>query len=174
MCINFALEDFASEDPVPLPSIFSAPSKTLSVIVPAYNEADRLGATMEEALSYLQKRRNRDGPTFTYEIIIVDDGSRDGTIRVASEIVKAHGFDAVRVLRVQKNRGKGHAVRRGMMIARGESCLFMDADGATRGHAVRRGMMIARGESCLFMDADGATRVSDLEKLEATLARLKE
>lgn len=59
--------------------------------------------------SYLQRRRDRQGAAFTYEVIIVDDGSRDGTVRAASEFVRKHGFDAVRVLRLPRNCGKGYA-----------------------------------------------------------------
>lgn len=139
------LEDPDSTTPVTLPSIFDAPSKALSIIVPAYNEEDRLPSTLDEALAYLQKRRDRQGPQFTYEVIVVDDGSKDGTVRVALDYVRRHGMDTVRVLRVPSNRGKGHAVKRGMLAA--------------------------RGEFCLFMDADGATRFADLEKLEAGLEK---
>lgn len=143
--IEVVLEDPDNLKPVPVPSIFGNPTKTLSLIVPAYNEEDRLGATMDETLSYLQRRRDKEGPHFTYEIIIVDDGSTDKTVRVGFDYVRKYGFDTVRVLRVTKNKGKGHAVKRGMLIA--------------------------RGETCLLMDADGATRVTDLEKLEEALAK---
>lgn len=120
-----------STQPKP-PSIFYPATKTISFIIPAYNEEDRLGSTLDEVLSFLMSRRNRIGPHFTYEVIIVDDGSKDGTVRVASAFVKKHGFDAVRVLKVVSNRGKGHAVKRGMLISRGERMLLMDADGATK------------------------------------------
>lgn len=72
------------------------------------------------------------GPAFTYEVIIVDDGSKDSTAAVAMGFVQRHGVDAVRLLRLPYNCGKGRAVREGMLIARGELCLMMDADGATR------------------------------------------
>ncbi|XP_073899621.1 dolichyl-phosphate beta-glucosyltransferase isoform X3 [Castor canadensis] len=61
-----------------LPSIWDKPTKQLSVVVPSYNEEKRLPVMMDEALGYLEKRQNRD-PTFTYEVIVVDDGSRDQT-----------------------------------------------------------------------------------------------
>ena len=66
---------------VALPSVFSPATKSLSIIVPAYNEEERLGATLTETIAYLQQRRNRQGPHFTWEIIVVDDGSRDKTVR---------------------------------------------------------------------------------------------
>jgi hypothetical protein len=62
----------------------------------------------------------------------VDDGSADATARVALDYARRNGTDAVRLLRLPHNRGKGMAVREGMLIARGQMCLFMDADGATQ------------------------------------------
>ncbi|XP_008996392.1 dolichyl-phosphate beta-glucosyltransferase isoform X3 [Callithrix jacchus] len=61
-----------------LPSIWDSPTKQLSVVVPSYNEEKRLPVMMDEALGYLEKRQKRD-PAFTYEVIVVDDGSRDQT-----------------------------------------------------------------------------------------------
>jgi cellulose synthase/poly-beta-1,6-N-acetylglucosamine synthase-like glycosyltransferase len=55
---------------------------------------------------YLQRRRNKQGPAWTYEVIIVDDGSRDATPRVALDYARRHGTDAVRLLRMPHNRGK--------------------------------------------------------------------
>ncbi|KAL6757247.1 dolichol-phosphate glucosyltransferase [Haematococcus lacustris] len=130
--IQVTLEDPDSVTPAGLPSLLDPGTKSLTIVVPAYNEEERLADTLTEALAYLQQRRDHQGPQFTYEVVVVDDGSRDGTVRVAQSFSRAHGFDTVRVLRVPVNRGKGHAVKRGMMVARGEYCLFMDADGATR------------------------------------------
>ncbi|GBF93095.1 dolichyl-phosphate beta-glucosyltransferase [Raphidocelis subcapitata] len=138
------LEDPDSLKPLPKPSIASEATKTLTVVIPAYNEEDRLPATLDEALGYLQRRRNKQGPAFTYEVIVVDDGSADATARVALDYARRNGTDAVRLLRLPHNRGKGMAVREGMLIA--------------------------RGQMCLFMDADGATQVSDLELLEKAIA----
>lgn len=64
---------------------------------------------MPAPCSYLQRRRDRQGAYFTWEVIIVDDGSKDGTVRAAADFVRKHGFDAVRVLRLPRNRGKGYA-----------------------------------------------------------------
>ncbi|KAF7255670.1 hypothetical protein EG68_07335 [Paragonimus skrjabini miyazakii] len=100
----------------------------LSVIVPAFNEMDRLPTMLNEALSYLDKRK------FSFEIIIVDDGSTDHT----TEYSKTHGSDKIRLLKLLRNRGKGAAVRFGMLSARGRLLLFADADGATKFSDVER------------------------------------
>ncbi|KAK9813146.1 hypothetical protein WJX72_009856 [[Myrmecia] bisecta] len=135
---ELVLENPVSVQKAPCPSIYGEATKSLSIVIPAYNEAARLPATLDETLVYLQRRRDRQGPHFTYEVIIVDDGSTDDTVRVAFDYVRKYGFDAVRVLRLPSNRGKGYAVKVGMMIARGELLLFMDADGATRVSDVER------------------------------------
>jgi len=96
----------------------TAPS--LSVVVPAYNEAGRLPATLARVRAYLQ------GLGREHEIVVVDDGSTDTTAQVA----RAAGDD-VRVLRHAPNRGKGYAVRRGMLAATGARRLMTDADLST-------------------------------------------
>ncbi|XP_059616914.1 dolichyl-phosphate beta-glucosyltransferase [Phlebotomus argentipes] len=102
----------------------------LSVIVPAYNEEERLGKMLDEALLYLRERQ-REQPSFRFEIIVVSDGSRDKTVDVAQSYSKEHGTDCMRVLALVQNRGKGGAVRLGVLSARGKYILFADADGAT-------------------------------------------
>ncbi|ODM89624.1 Dolichyl-phosphate beta-glucosyltransferase [Orchesella cincta] len=115
----------------PFPSLSDSPSLTLSVIVPAYNEEDRLTAMMEDCLPYLERRLENER-TFSYEIVIVNDGSKDSTADVAMGYVRRLGSDKVRLLNLEKNRGKGGAVRLGVFSSRGEYILFADADGATR------------------------------------------
>ncbi len=92
------------------------PDAYLSIVIPAYNEARRIGRTLEEIQNYV--RRN----SFAVEIIVVDDGSADGTASVVD------GVPGVRILRNEHNRGKGYSVRRGILDARGELILFTDAD----------------------------------------------
>lgn len=86
---------------------------------------------MDECLEYMEEALRKD-PKNTYEVIIVSDGSKDGTVAKGLEYSKKFSTDKVRVLSLVQNRGKGGAVRLGMQSARGEYLLFADADGATK------------------------------------------
>ncbi|XP_070162005.1 dolichyl-phosphate beta-glucosyltransferase [Polyergus mexicanus] len=108
------------------PTLHDPWSVHLSVIIPAYNEEQRLPAMLDECLEYLEKRAESE---FTYEVIVVSDGSTDKTVNVAQNY--ASKYNTLRVLNLVKNRGKGGAVRLGMLSARGSALLFADADGAT-------------------------------------------
>ncbi|KAH1019830.1 dolichyl-phosphate beta-glucosyltransferase isoform X2 [Dendroctonus ponderosae] len=112
------------------PAISDKCSLNLSVIVPAYNEEERLGPMLDECLDYLESRRKSGA--FSYEVIVVSDGSTDQTVSKALSYTKKHSCERVRVLALEKNRGKGGAVRLGMLSARGSLLLFADADGATK------------------------------------------
>jgi dolichyl-phosphate beta-glucosyltransferase len=98
-------------------NIMSRPE--LSVIVPAFNEAHRIGPTLRAVTAWLADNR------VDAEVLVVDDGSNDSTVAVARAV------PGVTVVETSPNRGKGHAVRTGMLAARGELRLFMDADNAT-------------------------------------------
>jgi dolichyl-phosphate beta-glucosyltransferase len=101
----------------------SAHTPSWSVIIPAYNEARRLPAYLEQVVTYFE------GLDRTYEVLVVDDGSRDGTAALVLEAQAAH--PAITLHRLAVNHGKGFAVRAGMLAARGERRLMTDADGAT-------------------------------------------
>jgi len=96
----------------------------LSVVIPAYNEALRLPQTLREAYPWLQEQFDDD-----FELIVVDDGSTDNTV-AAVEALQSE-MPQLRLERQIPNGGKGAAVRRGMLAARGEIRLFMDADHST-------------------------------------------
>ena len=98
----------------------------ISVIIPAYNEALRIGVHLEQINSYFKKKK------ISYEIVVVDDGSTDYT----AELVRFYrkGNSRIRLLSYSGNRGKGYAVRYGMEKARGEYRLFTDADGSVNIH----------------------------------------
>ncbi|MEW5718644.1 MAG: dolichyl-phosphate beta-glucosyltransferase [Chloroflexota bacterium] len=96
----------------------------LSVIVPAYNEAERIGDTLTSIIAYLQAQ------TYTSELIVVDDGSRDATAQIVQSKLKNSSM--TNLIRYTPNRGKGYAVRRGVLASQGEYVLFTDADLSTR------------------------------------------
>lgn len=106
-------------------------SVELSIVVPAYKEESRLHLAIDEMIPFLKERQQKDAKK-TWEIVIVDDGSPDNTSRVGLGYVAKEGTSRVRVLRLNPNRGKGGAVKRGMMVARGKYLLMADADGATQ------------------------------------------
>ena len=93
----------------------------VSIVIPAFDEAERIAPSLKEIAAHLSAR------PFRGEVLLVDDGSRDGTAEVARQAAAAHDL-ALEVLRYTPNRGKGHAVRTGMLAARGEAVLFTDAD----------------------------------------------
>lgn len=150
-----ALPDAGSIDPAEL---------RLSVVLPAYNEEDRILPTLEEAVAYLdqhigrpgaaaakstsdtspKKQRRRtasqsDVPAAGYEIIVVNDGSKDKTVDVALKFAKENALhDVLRVVSLEKNRGKGGGVTHGLRHVRGHYVLFADADGATRFSDVKK------------------------------------
>jgi len=95
----------------------------LSVIVPAYNEDKRIEDTLRSIHAYLS------GQEYPYEVIVVNDGSRDKTVEVVLRL--ADELPRIRLIDNKENRGKGWAVRQGMLDAKGLIRLFMDADNST-------------------------------------------
>ena len=147
----------APDSTIPDAGVIDAAELRLSVVLPAYNEEDRILPTLEEAVEYLDKHIGRPGakpssssdtspkeqrhhhsrtasrPASGYEIIVVNDGSRDGTVDVVLRFAherKLH--DVLRVVSLERNRGKGGGVTHGLRHARGHHVLFADADGASR------------------------------------------
>lgn len=95
----------------------------LSVIIPAYNEAKNISSTLLDIDKYLSKQK------YSYEILVVSDGSPDNTAQVVKktqELVKN-----LQIIDNKENHGKGYVVKQGMLLARGEYRLFMDADNST-------------------------------------------
>jgi dolichyl-phosphate beta-glucosyltransferase len=125
---------------------------TLSVVIPAYNEERRLPNYLPEVLAFGEAL---DGGI---EVLIVDDGSSDGTVRYAEAVASTH--PQVRVLRQPTNQGKGAAVCRGMVEARGRYVLFADADGATPiGEAAKLISVARSGVEVVIASRRGGGRV---------------
>ena len=93
---------------------------TYSIVIPAYNEGERLGATLEKVLAYVHSQK------WNAEVIVVNDGSRDNTADLARAF--AAKDPVLRLVENPGNRGKGYAVRNGMLNSRGEIVIFSDAD----------------------------------------------
>lgn len=92
----------------------------LSIVIPCYNEEQRLAPTLSQIEAHCQTKG------LTYEIIVVDDGSTDGTTDLVTMRSRLNG--ALSIITNRPNRGKGHAVRTGMLAAHGQVIMFTDAD----------------------------------------------
>lgn len=98
---------------------------SLSIVIPAFEESARIGDSLQTILAYIKK----ECPTA--ELIVVDDGSGDDTAEIAEQVFAGFPEAATKVLRYEENRGKGFAVRTGLMEAKADIALFSDADLST-------------------------------------------
>ncbi len=94
----------------------------LSIIIPCYNEEERIGRTLEEIANYIKTKK------YDFEVIIVDDGSKDKTLEVAGKFKDKLDL---KILKNPGNKGKGYSVKAGMLASLGDYSLFMDADSST-------------------------------------------
>jgi dolichyl-phosphate beta-glucosyltransferase len=95
----------------------------ISIVIPAYNEENRIVATLNKIYNYLKQKQ------FEFEIIIVDDGSKDKTRQIVENFEKEN--KEIKLLQHEKNKGKGASVRTGVLIAKGDYILFSDSDLST-------------------------------------------
>ena len=95
----------------------------LSVVIPAYNEEERISTSLQAIGGYLGDQ------SYTYEVLVVDDGSTDRTIEICRAFASEHGWP--KALHYPVNHGKGFAVREGVLNSAGEHVLMCDADLAT-------------------------------------------
>ena len=100
----------------------SEPEPALSIVIPAYNEEQRLPPTLEKIAAWVRAKN------LSAEVLVVDDGSTDGTARVTEEAARRGVLPRLRLLSNGRNYGKGYSVRHGMLEARGRVALFTDAD----------------------------------------------
>lgn len=126
------------------------PAPQLSIVIPAMNEERRLPRTLQRVVEYMRERPE------TWEVIVVDDGSRDRTADIVEELSRELDEPRLTVLRLARNQGKGGAQREGVAHSRGERVLLMDADLATPieeleplWRAIDRGADVAIGSRAL-------------------------
>ena len=98
-------------------------SGRLSIVIPVYNEELRLKKNVVATIGYLERRH------YDYEVVIVNDGSTDATNEIIGELMRL--FKTIRLIDYAPNRGKGYAVKLGMLEGKGEYIFFIDADGST-------------------------------------------
>lgn len=161
---NVALKEIARKKTISREESFQITDAEvfMTLVVPAYNEQDRLKTMLKESVDYLEKQYGHHGtasksssngtlqasgrqgdPRRGWEIILVSDGSEDNTVAVALDFARKHQLNSstrpsniipgmIRVVQLEQNRGKGGAVIHGMRHARGTYIVFADADGASR------------------------------------------
>jgi len=124
------LSNASPKKPRPLSKLADPSTVDLTVVVPAYNETERLPIMLASTIDHLTSPDLKNKHTF--EVLIVDDGSSDGTSAAALELAAKYPKCDIRVVTLEKNLGKGGAVRHGMLFGGGKRLLMVDADGASR------------------------------------------
>ncbi len=119
----------------------------VSIIIPAYNEEKRLPETLRHTIDYLKSQ------PYESEIIVVSDGSKDRTKDTAEAFIK--DFPSLRVFEYSPNRGKGFAVKTGMLTATGEYRLFMDADYAVPIEYLEKFLSLMSGSEKIIIGSRG-------------------
>jgi dolichyl-phosphate beta-glucosyltransferase len=99
-------------------------SGLISIIIPSYNEAERLPSTLTENIAFCERNYSD-----RYEIIVVDDGSFDATAEYVNSVLEKNS--SINLISYKENVGKGHAVKCGVLAAKGDYILISDADGST-------------------------------------------
>ena len=125
----------------------------VSVIIPAYNEENRIETFLDKLVTYCGNSR------LTYEVIVVDDCSTDDTVGITAQYEDQ--FEYFHLLRLKRNSGKGYSVKRGLLKARGDFCLFMDADGSVEPDEIEKNLEYVRKEDYDIFIGSRVLRDSD-------------
>ena len=142
----------------------------LSIVIPAYNEEDRIAKTLRRVDAYLKEQ------VFSAEIVVVIDGAKDNTAKVASDVQSE--ILNMRVIDRKENHGKGYTVREGMLAATGEIRLFTDADNSTDiSHFDKMKPLFAQGYDVVICSRDkkdvvGATQAVPQSFLKRQLGNM--
>ncbi|WPH02967.1 Hypothetical protein R9X50_00583900 [Acrodontium crateriforme] len=155
------------------------PEIFMTLVVPAFNEEERMGGMLEEAVEYLEAKygTNTSGKSGKangnvekqtnelkgWEILVVSDGSTDGTVQTALDFARAHQVGGDEPIKARK--GPWNTSAKSTRIPTGSIRVVQLEQNRGKGGAVTHGMRHARGQYVIFADADGASRFSDLESL---------
>ena len=120
----------------------------LSVVIPAYNEEKRIISSLGKIIAFLQTKK------IDYEIIVVDDGSKDNTVNIIKHVFE----NKIKIIANNKNRGKGYSVRSGFLSANGKYLLFSDADLST---PIEEAVKLLRAVNDNFQVAIGSRALKD-------------
>lgn len=133
------------------------PETDLSVVIPAYNEVQRLTPTLDRISEYLESR------DLQYEVLVVDDGSSDGT----ANLVEKYPNPQVTLLSIGRNLGKGAAVRRGVLESTGKMILITDADLSTPIEEIEKLEPYLSPDQCDLVLGSRAVQGAEIKKHQA-------
>jgi len=125
----------------------------VSVIIPAYNEENRISPFLNKLVTYCSNSR------LTYELIVVDDCSTDDTVGITAQY--ENKFEYFHLLRSKRNRGKGYSVKKGLLKAEGDFCLFVDADGSVEPDEIEKNLDCIRKDGYDIFIGSRVLRDSD-------------
>ena len=137
----------------------------LSIVIPAFEESKKIAGDVEAAAAFL------GGNHFTGQIIVVDDGSKDNTAEAARNVEIPPDIE-LKVIRYQKHRGKGYAVRRGMKDTGGQYVMFADSGGCVPYEDTLRGLELLKSGACDIAHGSRKMRGCHIEKAQSLYRRL--
>jgi dolichyl-phosphate beta-glucosyltransferase len=137
----------------------------LSIVVPAFEESKKIARDVEAAAAFLE------GNHFTGQIIVVDDGSKDNTAEAARNVEISPDVE-LKVIRYQKHRGKGYAVRTGMKDTGGQYVMFSDSGGCVPYEDTLRGLELLKRGACDIAHGSRKMRGCHIEKPQSLYRRL--
>jgi dolichyl-phosphate beta-glucosyltransferase len=138
--------------------IYNMEKMDISIVIPAYNEESRIIPTLEKVYRYFKNRQ------IDFEIIVVDDGSKDNTVQAVKQWQMAHSFSSPSFLLPSPLRGEGQGEGENERIR-----IISHPTNKGKGAAVRTGVLAARGNLILFTDADLSTPIEEFTKLKKTI-----